>query len=121
MNNLKPSDFTYWPKQSKYWKMEPESVAENIMVILARTGDVFRDITFEEYRAERLKDERFHKAEKDYFNQVVYYCSSSIIASGFSPVWKAAFDRDFEKLKSEKKSDKTSCPIFVSDQYYEYE
>lgn len=121
MAKLKPSDFAYRPRLSKCYKMEPESVAENIMVIFARTGNVFRDITFEEYRTERLKDGKFHYFEKEYFDEVVYHCSSAVIASNFSPVWKAVFERDFEKLKNERKRDKTSCPIFVSDQYYEYE
>ena len=103
--------------------MEPESVAQNIMVILARTGDVFREITFEEYRAERLKDGKFHSAEKDYFKSVVKDCKSPESAAEFSPVWKASYDGDFEKLKQqgEEKSNKTSCPIFVSKEYYEYE
>ena len=70
-------------------KSEAETVARNIMVILARTGDEWRTLTWEEYETERKKDANtgFSHIEKGYFNQVIPYCKSADTAVLFSPVW----------------------------------
>lgn len=108
MNDKKPSDFALWPKQSLYWKMEPESVAENIMIILARTGDQWTNLSFDEYRKERIRDGDFHKWEEDLFLHVKEYCQSPEMAKSFSPNWALAYDGLYTGLYSNK----TSSPFF---------
>jgi len=54
--DMKPSDFILFPKNSLVQKTEAEYVARNIMIILARTGNVFRPLEWKEYKKERTKD-----------------------------------------------------------------
>lgn len=84
---MKPSDFTIKPTSSVLQKSESETIAANIMVILMRTGDTFRTLSWDEYKLERLKDGEFTESEKPFFEKVVDYCGSSIKAQSFSPVW----------------------------------
>ena len=53
---MKPSDFLEYPWNSVTKNSEYETIALNIMVILKRTGDEFRELSFDEYKTERLKD-----------------------------------------------------------------
>jgi len=115
MSNLKPSDFALWPKESLCWKMEPESVAENIMVILARTGNEWVDLSFDDYKKERVKDGDFHKWEEDLFLHVNKYCQSPEIAKSFSPKWALAYDGLYTGLHSNK----TSSPFFNKENILE--
>ena len=87
MKTLKPSDFRKDPMGSVTRKSECEDIARNIMVILARTGDVFRKLPYEEYVSERKKDGNFSSIEKSYFDKVIDYCISEDSAKLFSPVW----------------------------------
>lgn len=94
---MKPSLFTKIPWDSILHKMEAEIIANNIMLILARTGDVFRELTWEEYSKERLKDGKFTEGEKYYFQQVIYLCNGDkdqII--NFSSVWKDSYIKHLE-------------------------
>lgn len=50
---MKPSNFIAFPIESVFHNYEIEAVARNIMVILARTGDTFRSLEWDEYKAER--------------------------------------------------------------------
>lgn len=85
---MKPSDFKrQHPYGSVLRKSECETVARNIMIILTRTGDAFRDLTWEEYEAERKKDGKFHGSEKGYFDIVKPYCASADTAIAFCPNW----------------------------------
>ena len=85
---LKPSNFTTKPWGCVFQKSEAETIATNIMVILKRTGDEWRELTFEEYKTERLKDGNFSEwKEKNYFEQVYPYCQSPETAATFSPSW----------------------------------
>lgn len=84
---MKPSNFTQYPFDSLTAKNEGERVARNIMVILSRAGDEFRRLSWDEYKAERLKDGRFTNGERKYFDQVVHYCGSAEAAARFSPTW----------------------------------
>ena len=86
--NRKPSDFTEYPWDSVLQQSEAETIARNIMVILTRTGNTFRELSWEEYRVERLKDGSFREQEKHYFDMVIKYCKSEDIAIIFSKVWK---------------------------------
>lgn len=86
---LKPSDFKGFPMASVLQNCESEIVACNIMTILKRTGDEFRELTIDEYVKERNKDkEKYSKREEDYFDNVKGYFKSADTAVLFSPVWK---------------------------------
>jgi len=84
---MNPSDFTACPWSCIFNKSEYETIAQNIMVILKRTGDKFRKLTFKEYKKERKKDGNFTGSEEEYFDKVIDYCSSSEKAKTFSKVW----------------------------------
>jgi hypothetical protein len=87
MKELKPSDFCIHPWDCVFQKSECETLALNIMIILKRTGDSFREFTWEEYKEERAKDGNFSYSEKEYFDQVIRYCSSAEEARKFSDDW----------------------------------
>ncbi len=85
---MKPSDFKKAnPMGSVARKSEAETVASNIMTILSRTGDEWRDLEWEEYKEERLKDGNFSFYEKKYFEQVIGYCKNQDTAILFAPDW----------------------------------
>ena len=84
---MKPSDFTKYPWSSILQKSECETIAQNIMIILKRTGNKFRKLTFAEYKNERLKDGNFTDSELHFFQQVISYCTSANKAKTFSKVW----------------------------------
>lgn len=84
---MKPSDFLEYPWSLVTQNSECETIALNIMVILKRTGDEFRELTFDEYKTERLKDGGFTEGEKHYFDQVIGYCKSPDTAKLFSKQW----------------------------------
>lgn len=83
----KPSDFTNFPFDSVECKSEAETIALNIMVILDRTGNTFRELTWQEYMRERLRDSNFSEGEFSYFNRVISYCKSPDTANLFSKAW----------------------------------
>jgi len=83
-----PSDFSkQFPYGSRAGKTEAEVVAKNIMMILERTGDKFRVLPWDEYKAERLKDGEFSNQEYDLFKQVIGFCKSADTATLFAPAW----------------------------------
>lgn len=85
---MKPSNFSKLsPMGSVAKKSEAETVARNIMVILGRTGDSFRPLSWDEYKAERLKDGNFSWKERPFFDQVVGYCKSKDTVVLFCPSW----------------------------------
>lgn len=86
---MKPSDFTNLPTNSIIRKLEVEIVARNIMIILSRTGNIFRSLSWDEYRQERLRDDNFTEEEKKYFNEVAPWCLTGGKASLFSPIWRS--------------------------------
>ena len=88
--NRKPSDFCSYPWSSVLQTTESEVVAENIMKILRRTGDQWRELTWEEYQAERMKDGRFSTMERRFFDQVWPLISSPELAAKFSSEWRSA-------------------------------
>ena len=77
---------------------ECEWVATNIMKILARTGDEFRPITLEEYKAERMKDVEagtdkgggWSYMEASIFERVSNCAKSAELASKFCKDWETA-------------------------------
>ena len=100
---MQPSDFTNYPWNSVIQKSESEYIAMNIMVILARTGDQWRDLTHVEYRVERRKDGNYTASEESYFDQVIRYCKSPDTAALFSPEWdKCAGDVEAKRKRGEE-------------------
>ena len=87
---MKPSDFLTHPYDSIFQNNESEVVARNIMVILSRTGNVFRSMTWSEYRTERVNDRHFSEREKEFFDRVSPFCESVATARLFSPTWRDA-------------------------------
>jgi hypothetical protein len=85
---MKPSFFSSkYPWCSVFNRAEYEIVAKNIMTILKRTGDEFRELTYEEYEKERLKDGKYSKGEQQYFERVIDFCKSADKAKKFSEKW----------------------------------
>lgn len=99
-DELKPSDIVeIEPMSSVLKKCEAEIVARNIIVILYRTGDRFRDLSWEEYKKERLKDKNFWEGERKWFDLVIYYCTDKEKVKKFSKKWDV-------KSKAETTSEK---------------
>lgn len=88
---MTPSNFTKYPWDSTLQQAESEVIAKNVMLILKRTGDKFRDLPWEEYVTERKKDGNFTESEKQYFDKVISYCKSADTARLFSPGWEKQF------------------------------
>lgn len=83
-----PKDFLIKPWGSVLQNSESETIAGNIMMILSRTGNTWRELTWEEYKIEREKDGEFSEREKIYFDKVIIYCKSPEDAGKFSKDWK---------------------------------
>lgn len=84
---MKPSDFTKHPFDSMLHNNECETVARNIMVILARTGDEFRLLEWNEYMQQRKQDGYFTALEQRFFDRVVGFCVSEASALAFCKNW----------------------------------
>jgi hypothetical protein len=89
MSTKRPGDFTTTPWNSVFRNAESEIIAMNIMVILKRTGNTFRELTYDEYEAERKKDGNYSTKERVYFDKVIGYCKSPENAAIFSPNWSS--------------------------------
>lgn len=87
---MKPSDFKTFPSNSIFHNYKSEEVARNVMIILSRTGDTFRFLDRDEYKAERQADGHFTESERGYYDKVIAYCHSQETAALFSPVWAGA-------------------------------
>lgn len=92
---MNPSTFQIFPMESVMQKCEAEIIAANIIHILARTGDTWRTLTWDEYKEERLKDEGkpgagFSWREQPYFDAVLPYTISESAARTFCKGWKLA-------------------------------
>ena len=77
---MKPSDFAKSSPSCGFGKAEPEWVAQRIMTVLARTGDVFREMTKEEYLRERKKDGNSTFLDERYFEFAWPHCSNLVAA-----------------------------------------
>mgnify|MGYP006908356553 CR=1 FL=1 len=84
---LKPSDFLDRPFDSVLKKLEAEIVARNIMAIMNRTGNNWRRLSWDEYVSERKKDGNFALSEKEYFENVIEFCTTPENAILFSRHW----------------------------------
>jgi len=97
-DTLSPSDF--YPIDAYNCvlkKREFEIIARNIMVILARTGDKFRKLSWNEYESERKKDKNFTDREEYFFDMVIDYCSSSDKAMTFCENWENILEKTADK------------------------
>ena len=100
---MKPPSYfaAIFPCCSVFKKLEYEIVAVKIMTILKRTGDTFRDLSFEEYQNERLKDGDFSEIENQIFNTVIRYCKNETVAQNFSEEWQIKINKfDFIEMQS---------------------
>jgi hypothetical protein len=97
---MNPSNFVKYPWDSVLRNAEAEIVAQNIMVILGRTGNTWRVLDWEEYKTERLKDGDFTQGERSPFDSVIGYCKSPDTAVLFSPEWADIW------AKGEKKNER---------------
>lgn len=84
---MTPSNFKIEPWNSVFQQSEYETIAINIMVILSRTGNKWRELSWAEYKKERKKDGNFTDSERTYFIKVASYCYSWQSAITFSPAW----------------------------------
>ena len=84
---MQPSDFTRTAFDSVLKNSECETIARNIMVILSRTGNQFRLLSWDEYKEQRTKDGNFTESEKQYFDRVVGFCVAAESAKAFCPSW----------------------------------
>ena len=90
--NLSPNDFNKFPWSSVMNKTEAEIVARNIMCILGRTGNEWRELTWKEYVDERMKDgdrRSYVDNEREFFSEVCAYTVNAKQAAKFSPTWSA--------------------------------
>ena len=85
---MKPSNFTRHPWNSVMQECGHEVVAQNIMVILKKTGNTFRELSWDEYKKARIRDGSFCEGSEKYcFNRVTKYCKSPDTASLFCKDW----------------------------------
>ena len=92
-SKARPRDISgVYPWSSVLRKAEYEIVAQNIMKILSRTGNVFRELSFDEYKLERAKDCKLGNFEKEAFDIVVGYTISAYNARMFCHGWKEVID-----------------------------
>jgi len=99
---LSPSDFAKTQPFSSILqnkKRESETVCLNIMIILMRTGDEWRDLSFLEYVTERKRDGGFSESERPYFESVKQYCKTPETAAIFCPSWREIYDSSKIDLK----------------------
>ena len=85
---MQPSDFQEFPRSSVTKNHESEQVALNIMIILNRTGNEWRELPWVEYQKERLKDGGFPVGEKRYFYKVQPCTVTAKEAAKFCPKWR---------------------------------
>ena len=88
MNTPKDYIGKYW--DSVFQNIQTEIVWNNIILILSRTGDYWRTLTWEEYKNERINDAPTDKSgfcefqEKPLFAKALPYTSSEKAASDFT-------------------------------------
>ena len=93
-DGLKPSDFLNLPVGSKLRESHDilfaqmvEITALNIMTILARTGNDWRLLQWDEFRSELDKHGNYPPGTRKFFNYAVAHTQSAEAAKQFCPVW----------------------------------
>ncbi len=116
MSNLRPGDYTTRPMYSV-----AERIARNIMAILARAGNEWRSLSWEEYRTERQKDGNFSEEERPHFDQVSKYCESAEDANLFFSAGSPALSVAAKGAIELKPSNYTSHPMSSVSKEWEAE
>lgn len=98
---MKPNNFTNYPWNSILQNFASEKVAQNIMKILKRTGNEFRKLSFEEYKAERLKDGNYTDNEEYHFYEVIMWCANEQTASLFCKKWAKEEEEQLYYVRTE--------------------
>lgn len=105
---LKPSDFVGLSTiGSILLKSEAETVAQNIMKVLSRTGNEWRELIWDEYKTERLKDGNFTDGEQRYFTQALPYCKNADTATLFCKGWAKAESKTPKTMGEQPPSNKS--------------
>ena len=90
---MKPAETKGFPYRSLFRSGNHEAIARNIVTILSRTGNEWRELTEVEYIRERIADAEhdqgggFNPEELIYFRAVAPYLTSEEKAREFSPAW----------------------------------
>jgi len=84
---LKPNSFTKHPFDSVSQSYNSEVIARNIMIILSKTGNEWRRLTYQEYKCYRLKEGNWTPAESLYFEEVLPHTTSPGEAINFCKTW----------------------------------
>jgi hypothetical protein len=90
--------FCFTPWNSVLRSGEAERIAANIMTIRARLGNKW-ELTWDEYKTERLKDGTFSYCEQPYFEDVIKVIPDAIGAISFSQDWANAAREALAKQK----------------------
>ena len=101
------------PWSSTLGKMEYEVVAHNIMRILSRTGNAFREITWKEYKLEREKDSAANNHTTDFIIfEKPYFEKAEYLSRGdrdelryFSRTYAEIIDKHWPRPKNDAKRD----------------
>lgn len=90
---LTPEDYAGTdPRDSVCQKVEAEIIMSNIVSILYRTKNEWRDLAWEEYKSEREKDGNFTESEKKYFEMVIEYAHPEkigLFCKRYKQIWKS--------------------------------
>lgn len=91
---LRPTDFSWrFPADSISQKYEIEQCAVNLMILLADTGNAWRDVTEDEYLSfvKNYNGSNMFLSDNDwvhrFFDDAKIHCRSAESASKFSPDW----------------------------------
>ncbi len=84
-----PLNYTRQPFDSSAKSLEYELAAQNIMLVLSRTGNVFRKLTLKEYKdnIKKVDNRIVGSSEAHYMQCAIHYCLSSIAADDFCHTW----------------------------------
>lgn len=89
----RPSQYLTPPREGVLHNEDAEYVALNIMVILVREGNRFKELSWDTYKKHRLLDGNFNETkERPLFDSVVAYTISAATAKDFSPVWRRLYE-----------------------------
>ena len=86
ITELKPGHFTVYPMGSIKQSAGSQIVAQSINIIRERLGNDWA-LSWDQYKAERVKDGDFTDKEKKYFDSVIDLISSAEACINFSPSW----------------------------------
>lgn len=102
---LRPTDFSWrFPVNSVSQKYEIEQCAANLMILLADTGNAWRDVTEDEYLSfvKNYSGNNMFLSDNDwvhrFFDDAKIHCRSAESASKFSPDWNLTLPKKRLKI-----------------------